>query len=177
MSCFCIRKSHSHFFSKNICEVDRLSRTVNILTTNELVKLTMLWITGPRAFCMKPKCLILSYVFSSWLTSTSLFHFQQVNIVHEMYMYEAIIKGKLPNIAKYKFTWRSAGWIEGTRIHFCMFSTILTRETTFVTSCLLFFFFLFGFCGPFKNISHIEAIVHQRWAKTGEPGEKPPDNR
>ena len=32
------------FFSKNNCELDIvLTRTVNILTTNELVKLTMLW--------------------------------------------------------------------------------------------------------------------------------------
>ena len=38
------------------------------------------------------------------------------------------------------------------------------------------FFFLFGFYGPFKNISHIEPIVHQRWAKTGKPREKPPDH-
>ena len=49
MSSFCICKSYSHFFSKNTCEVDIiLTRTVNILTTNELVKLTMLWTTGPR---------------------------------------------------------------------------------------------------------------------------------
>ena len=39
----------SHFFSKNTCELDIvLTRTVNILTTNELVKLMMLWTTGPR---------------------------------------------------------------------------------------------------------------------------------
>ena len=36
-------KSSTHFFSKNICEFGIvLTRTVNILTTNELVKLTML---------------------------------------------------------------------------------------------------------------------------------------
>ena len=48
MSSFCICKSYSHFFNKNICELDIvLTRTVNISTTNELVKLTMLWTTGP----------------------------------------------------------------------------------------------------------------------------------
>ena len=48
MSSFCICKSYSHFFSKNTCELDIVfTRTVNILTTNELVKLTVLWITGP----------------------------------------------------------------------------------------------------------------------------------
>ena len=46
VSSFC--KSYSHFFSKNICELDIvLTRTVNILTTNELVKLKTLWTTGP----------------------------------------------------------------------------------------------------------------------------------
>ena len=41
-------KSYSHFFSKNSCEFDIvLIRTVNILTTNELIKLTMFWTTGP----------------------------------------------------------------------------------------------------------------------------------
>ena len=35
------------FFSKNTCELDIvLTRTVKILTTNKLVKLTMLWRTG-----------------------------------------------------------------------------------------------------------------------------------
>ena len=39
------------FFSKNICELNIvLTRTVNILTTNQLIKLTMLWTTGPRSF-------------------------------------------------------------------------------------------------------------------------------
>ena len=48
MSSFCICKSYSHFFSKNTCELDIvLNRTVNILTTNELIKVTMLWTTGP----------------------------------------------------------------------------------------------------------------------------------
>ena len=43
VSSFCICKSYSHFFSKNTCELDIvLTRTVNILITNELVKLTML---------------------------------------------------------------------------------------------------------------------------------------
>ena len=44
---FC--KSYSHFFSKNTCELDIvLTGSVNILTTNELVKLMMLWTIGPR---------------------------------------------------------------------------------------------------------------------------------
>ena len=51
MSSFCICKSYSQFFSKKYlcqCELDIvLTRTVNILTTNELVNLTMLWTTGP----------------------------------------------------------------------------------------------------------------------------------
>ena len=44
----------SHFFSKNICELDIvLTRTVNILTTNVLVKLMMLWRTRPCTFKLK----------------------------------------------------------------------------------------------------------------------------
>ena len=40
--------SYPHFFSKNTCELDIvLTRIVNILTTNELVKLTVFWTTGP----------------------------------------------------------------------------------------------------------------------------------
>ena len=43
VSSFCICKSYSHFFSKNTCELDIvLTRTVNSLTTDELVKQTML---------------------------------------------------------------------------------------------------------------------------------------
>ena len=45
---FAFAKTTHIFFSKNTCELDIvLTRTVNILTTNELVKLTMLWTTGP----------------------------------------------------------------------------------------------------------------------------------
>ena len=37
-----------HIFSAKICELDIvLTRSVNILTTNKLIKLTMLWTTGP----------------------------------------------------------------------------------------------------------------------------------
>ena len=49
VSSFCICKSYSHFFSKNTCELDIvLTKTVKILTINELIKLTMLWTTGPQ---------------------------------------------------------------------------------------------------------------------------------
>ena len=43
VSSFCICKSYSRIFSKNTCKLDIvLTRTGNILATNELVKLTML---------------------------------------------------------------------------------------------------------------------------------------
>ena len=46
---FLLKKcEYSHFFSKNTCELDIvLIRTVNILTINVLIKLTMLGTTGP----------------------------------------------------------------------------------------------------------------------------------
>ena len=51
VSSFCICKSYTHFFRKNNCELNIvLTRTVNILTTNDLIKLTMLWTTEPRHF-------------------------------------------------------------------------------------------------------------------------------
>ena len=44
----------THIFSAKITELDTvLIRAVNILTTNELVKLTMLWTTGPCIFDKK----------------------------------------------------------------------------------------------------------------------------
>ena len=40
-----------------------------------------------------------------------------------------------------------------------------------------FFFFLFLFFAPVEDyFTYIEPIIHQRWAKTGEPGEEPPKN-
>ena len=40
-----------------------------------------------------------------------------------------------------------------------------------------FFFFLIWVLRPFQEyFTYIEPIVHRRWAKTGEPGEKPPDH-
>ena len=74
MSSFCICKSYSHCFSKNTCEFDIvLTRTVNILTTNEFVKLKMLWTTrpwwthGPRlwAYAKAQISLLIHVVWSS----------------------------------------------------------------------------------------------------------------
>ena len=44
----------AHFFSKNTCELDTVvNRTVNILTTNELVKVMTLWTTGPWCWLLQ----------------------------------------------------------------------------------------------------------------------------
>ena len=44
-------KKCEYFFCKNTCGLDIvLTRTVNSLTTNKLVKLTMLWTTEPWSF-------------------------------------------------------------------------------------------------------------------------------
>ena len=70
---FAIAKATHIFFSaKNTCELDIvLTRTVNILTTNKLVKLKMLWTTGPCTFQWEgeKKCLIWRYE-KSWETAT-----------------------------------------------------------------------------------------------------------
>ena len=45
-------KRYSHFSSKSTYDLDIvLTRTVNIITTNELVKLKNFWTTGPWCFC------------------------------------------------------------------------------------------------------------------------------
>ena len=53
-----------------------------------------------------------------------------------------------------------------------LLSHFLVKYVLHLSAVFFFFFFLFGFYGPFKNISHIEPIVYQRWAKTSEPGGK-----
>ena len=73
VSSFCIWQSYSHFlqqkylwiryyqsgwyhiFSEITYELDIvLTRTFNILTTNELIKQTMFWTTGPRLLLHLP---------------------------------------------------------------------------------------------------------------------------
>ena len=45
---FAFAKATHIFFNKNTCEFDTVfTKAVNILTTNMLVKLMMLWATGP----------------------------------------------------------------------------------------------------------------------------------
>ena len=40
-----------------------------------------------------------------------------------------------------------------------------------------FFFFLIWVLWPFQEyFTYVELIIHQRWAKTEEPEEKPPDH-
>ena len=47
----------------------------------------------------------------------------------------------------------------------------------FFWNFFFFFFFLIWVLQPFQEyFTYIELIVHQRWAKTREPGEKPPDH-
>ena len=63
MQIFLLKKMWvTQVFSKNTCELDIvLTRTVNVLTSNELVKLTMLWTTGPWSFLFHP------FNFMIWL--------------------------------------------------------------------------------------------------------------
>ena len=47
----------------------------------------------------------------------------------------------------------------------------------YVVGTHLNFFFLIWVLRPFQEyFTYIEPIVHRRWAKTGVPGEKPPDH-
>ena len=57
VSSFCICESYSHFFSKNTCEFDIvLTRTVKILTINELIKLTCFEQLGPVVLLLMYYC-------------------------------------------------------------------------------------------------------------------------
>ena len=69
-------------------------------------------------------------------------------------------------------------------------STLMRRYINVMCPLGDIFMYLYGKCvvsvkggeegaglRPFqKYFTYIEPIVHQRWAKTGEPGEKPPDH-
>ena len=93
MSSFCIRirKSYSHFFSKNTCELDIvLTRTVNILTTNKLVKLTTLWTTGPGIIirpCLSHEIQDLLFLFISRLICAFMFPFSANFFPHNSQAY------------------------------------------------------------------------------------------
>ena len=55
----------------------------------------------------------------------------------------------------------------------------ISRENFMLSYVFFFFFFFFliWVLRPFQEyFTYIEPIVHRRWAKTGEPGEKPPDH-
>ena len=65
----------------------------------------------------------------------------------------------------------------------CNFTDIILNWLKIHHQLLSFFFFFFFFffliwvLRPFQEyFTYIEPIVHRRWAKTGEPGEKPPDH-
>ena len=52
-----------------------------------------------------------------------------------------------------------------------------TRVNIAPDKVFFFFFFFIWVLWPFQEyFTYIEPIIHQRWAKTGEPGEKPPDH-
>ena len=58
-----------------------------------------------------------------------------------------------------------------------LFSGKNNKNNKNILQCLLnfFFFFLIWVLWPFQEyFTYIEPIVHQNWAKTGEPWEKPP---
>ena len=53
----------------------------------------------------------------------------------------------------------------------------LTMPLGYIYVHVFFFFFLIWVLRPFQEyFTYIEPIVHRRWAKTGVPGEKPPDH-
>ena len=57
-----------------------------------------------------------------------------------------------------------------------IYNTIVGIQSKTLLANFSFFFLLIWILRSFKNISYIKPIVHQRWVKTGEPEEKPPDH-
>ena len=56
-----------------------------------------------------------------------------------------------------------------------LWNTYIVQNKDFMKAIL--FFFLIWVLQAFQEyFTYIEPIVHQRWAKTREPGEKPPDH-
>ena len=71
----------THIFSKSTCELDIVHiRTVNILTTNELVKLTMLWTTGLRSLLATLLCINLMFMIILF------YHPGEVSLIEDPYM-------------------------------------------------------------------------------------------
>ena len=55
-------------------------------------------------------------------------------------------------------------------------SFIESITESFTVSNWVFSFFFIWILWPFQEyFTYIEPIIHQRWAKTGEPREEPPD--
>ena len=79
--------SYSHFFfSKNNCELDTvLTKTDNILTTNELVKLTTFWTTGPWSSAI---FVLTIYCSKSFLNLTTLWANTEDNKLMILFSYK-----------------------------------------------------------------------------------------
>ena len=61
--------------------------------------------------------------------------------------------------------------------HHIGFHEEIRKYQHFLVEKRIFFFFFIWILQPFQEyFTYFQPIVHQRWAKTGEPGEKQPDH-
>ena len=65
----------------------------------------------------------------------------------------------------------------GNSGYYVINNVLYTRNSIeFYEHWLIMIFFIWVL-RPFQEyFTYIEPVVHRRWAKTGEPGEKPPDH-
>ena len=69
-------------------------------------------------------------------------------------------------------------YLDSRLILYCSVASVFVKYVSYRRIYIFFLFFIFIWVlRPFQEyFTYIEPIVHQRWAKTGEPGEKPPDH-
>ena len=125
-----------------------------ICRSSEIYTLTSKWMT--------PKNFQYSYIFILMKTMGKLQKFLTV-FLKNIGVSDTIILQYL--ISGYLFVLRFYGPVNPTE-------SCRARSVYLTTH-----FFLIWVLRPFQEyFTYIEPIVHRRWAKTGEPGEKPPDH-
>ena len=98
-----------------------------------------------------------------------------VCLLLELLSFEQWTKSFLPCTCVHTVSWKLFKIFSG---NFTQMQNTMKRRAKHMNCNFFFFFFFFIWVlRPFQEyFTYIEPIVHRRWAKTGEPGEKPPDH-
>ena len=94
----------------------------------------------------------------------------------ELSQAEIMQKPKMQELSSLFMTHRLSVMQALVKFHEYISYSLGVMARTQLTIFFFFFFFLIWVLRPFQEyFTYIERIVHRRWAKTGEPGEKTPD--